>query len=81
MEIGKIFEVLRYTVIRWIKEYNLSNLLIESEDDNIIKNYLQEVMVIYLNLGKLRTRSILLSKGIKIKRQYLRTILKRLKSS
>ena len=52
-EIAKIFEVLRYTVIRWIKEHSLKNLFNEPEDDSIIENYLQEVINTYLNLDEL----------------------------
>ena len=39
-EIAKIFKVLRYTIIRWIKEYSLNNLFNEPEDDSVIENYL-----------------------------------------
>ena len=81
IEIGKIFEVFHYTVIRWVKEYNLNDLLIEPEDNSVIENYLQEVIVSHKNLAELHAYSILLSKGIKIKCQRLRTILKRLKLS
>ena len=80
-EIAKIFEVLYYTVIRWIKEHSLKNLFNKPEDDNVIENYLQEVMNTYLNLGELCTRVILLNKGIKLKLERLRIILKRLKQS
>ena len=80
-KIAKIFEVSRYTVVCWIKEHSLNDLFNEPEDDSIIENYLREVMSTYLNLGKLCTQSVLLHKGIKIKREYLRIILKHLKQS
>ena len=80
-EIGKTFGVSRFMVIRWIKGHNLRNLLIDPEDDSVIVNYLQEVMNTCKNLGELYARGVLLSKGIKIKRQRLRDILKRLKQS
>ena len=72
----KIFEVSRYTVIRWIKEHSLKNLLNEPEDNSDIENYLQQVMSIYPNLGELHARGVLLNKGIKLKRERLRMILK-----
>ena len=80
-EIGKIFSISHHTIIRWIKEHNLSNLIIEPNNDSVIENYLQEVMNICNNLGELYARSILLSKGIKIKHQRLGGILKCLKQS
>ena len=66
-EIGKIFEVSRYTVQRQIKEHNLNNLFSKPEDDSVIENYLAEVMNTYQNLGELYAHDVLLNKGIKIK--------------
>ena len=81
IEIGKIFQVSRYTIIRLISNYNLKDILIEPEDDRVIENYLQEIMSTYKNIDELYTCGVLLSKGIKIRRQRLRTILRCLKSS
>ena len=74
----KIFRVSRYTIICWIKEYSLSKLFNEPKDDGVIENYLQEVMSTYLNLDELCARDVLLNKGIKLKWECLRMILKRL---
>lgn len=81
VEIGKIFNVSRWTVGRWIKDHDLSDVLIDPEDDSVIENHLRQVIVTYPNLGELHARGILLSKGIKIKRNRLRIILRRIKPS
>ena len=81
IEIGKIFQVSRYTIIRLINNHNLKDILIEPEDDSVIENYPQEIISTYKNIDELYTCGVLLSKGIKIRRQRLRTILRCLKSS
>ena len=80
-EIATIFNVHRHTVLRWINDHSLNNLFDDPEDDTIIENYLQEVMNTYPNLGEQYAQGVLLNKRIKIKRQRLRQILKRLKQS
>ena len=78
VEIGKTFNVSRWTVGRWIKEHNLSNALIDPEEESVIENHLQQVIATCPNLGELHARGILLSKGTKIKRNRLRIILRRI---
>ena len=67
--------------MRWIDENNLNNLLQDPADNTIIAQHLQESLEIYPNMSELYARGLLLSKGIKINRQRLRTILKTLKQS
>ena len=81
VEIAKIFNVSRWTVGRWIKDHDLSNALIDPEEDSVIENHLRQVIVAYPNLGELHARGILLAKGMKIKRNRLRIILRRIKPS
>ena len=80
-EIAKIFQVSRHTVVRWIKDHSLNDFFHDPEHDSVIENYLQEVMSTYPNLGESYARGVLLNKRIKIKRERLRQILKRLKQS
>ena len=50
-------------------------MLIEPEDNSIVENYLQEIMSTYKNIGESYACSVLLLKGIKIKRQCLKLFL------
>jgi len=80
-DIAKIFKVSRPTVIRWITDHSLNNLFHDPEQDSVIEHHLQETMTTYPNLGESYARGVLLNKRIKIKRERLRQILKRLKQS
>ena len=57
----------RNLVIKWKNYYNLNNVLNNLSDDNVITQYLQDVLDVYSNMGELYNRGLLLLKGIKIK--------------
>ena len=80
-EIARIFHAHRNLVIRWKNEHDLNNALRNPSDDTEITQHLQDALDVYPNMGELYARGLLLSKGIKINRVRLRTLLKTLKES
>ena len=79
-KIANIFDVHRNVVARWKVHHRLTNVLQEPEDDNAIISELKEVYGVNNSLGELNARRVFLSKGIKIKRKRLRSILKVMKN-
>ena len=77
--VANIFEAHRSMATHWIKENELANAFEYSDDDVTAIGTLKKIFIAAKKLGEFCARSVIFSKGMKVKQNRLRSMLRTMK--